>query len=61
MQKVLFRTLVGSIAAAIEAIRQYQTGAGTSDLAQAAVIVGVVTVAVVWGLGALLRKALTDG
>ncbi len=60
MQKTLFRALVGSFAAAIEAIRQFQAGAGVNDLVQAAVIAAAVAVALVWGTGDLVKKFLTD-
>ena len=40
---------------------KYQAGAEMSALVQAAVIAAAVTVALVWGLGTLLRKVLTDG
>ena len=60
MQKTLFRALIGSSAAAIEAVRQYQGGAGMNEVGQAAAVAALVAVALVWGAGTLVRKGLTD-
>lgn len=60
MQKTLFRALIGSSAAAIEAVRQSQGGAEMNTTGQAAAIAGIVAVALVWGAGVLVRKIITD-
>ena len=60
MQKVLFRILVGAIAAAIEGVRQFLAGADLSEMGQYAAIAGVVAAALVSGLGILTKKYLTD-
>ena len=60
MQKTLFRALVGAVAAALEGMRQSQSGAEIVDLGQAAALAGLVAVALVWGIGVAIRKILTD-
>ncbi len=60
MQKILFRILVGSVAAAIEGVRQSLAGADLSELGQYAAIAGIVAAALVSALGILVRKYLTD-
>ena len=60
MQKILFRVLVGSVAAAIEGVRQYLAGADLSELGQYAAIAGIVAAALVSALGVLVKKYLTD-
>ena len=60
MQKILFRILVGAVAAAIESVRQYTAGADLSELGQYAAIAGIVAAALVSGLGILVKKYLTD-
>ena len=61
MQKVFFRILVGAIAAAIEGVRQFLSGADLSELGQYAAIAGMVATALVSGLGILTKKYLSDG
>jgi hypothetical protein len=60
LSKVLFRTLIGLVAAAVEGMRQYLAGAEFVDLGQYAAIAGVVAAAAVSGLGILTKKYLTD-
>ena len=60
MQKTLFRILVGTIAAAIEGVRQSLAGADLSELGQYAAIAGAVAALLVSGLGILVKKYLTD-
>lgn len=60
MQKLLFRVLVGAIAAAVEGVRQSLAGADLSELGQYAVIAGAVAALIVSALGVLVKKYLTD-
>ena len=60
MQKMLFRILVGAIAAAIEGVRQSLSGADLSEMGQYAVIAGAVAALIVSALGVLVKKYLTD-
>ena len=60
MQKALFRIVIGAIAAAIEGVRQFLSGADLSELGQYAAIAGLVAAALVSGLGVVVKKYLTD-
>ena len=60
MQKILFRVLVGAVAAAIEGVRQSLAGADLSEMGQYAALAGVVAALVVSALGVLVKKYLTD-
>ena len=60
MQKVLFRILVGALAAGVEGVRQSLAGADLTQLGQYAAIVGIATALVVSGLGVLVKKYLSD-
>lgn len=60
MQKILFRVLVGAVAAAVEGVRQFLAGADLSEMGQYAAIAGLVAAALVSGLGILTKKYLTD-